>query len=55
MANFGSMNLTPNGARMYNSTATTDEILTMSQLPKQGDEEKISSDMSQSRRGVDLN
>jgi len=46
------MNLTPN---MYNSTAITDEILTMSQLPKQGDEKKISSGMSRSQRGVDLN
>jgi len=49
------MNLTPNSAKVYNSTATTDEILTMSQLPKQGDEKKNSSGMSQSWRGVDLN
>jgi len=48
------MNLTPNGAKMYNSTVTTDKILTMSQLPKQGDEKNFLSDI-QSQRGVDLN
>ena len=49
------MNLTPNGAKVYNSTAITDEILTMSQLPKQGDENKISSGMSRSQRVFELN
>jgi hypothetical protein len=49
------MNLTPNSTKVYNSTAITDEILAMSHLPKQGDEKKILSGMSQSWRGVDLN
>jgi len=49
------MNLTPNSAKVCNSTAITDEILTMSQLPRQGDKKKFSSGMSQSQRGVNLN
>jgi len=49
------MNLTPNSAKVYNSAATTDKILTMSQLPKQDDKNKFSSGMSQSWRGVNLN
>jgi hypothetical protein len=49
------MNLTPNSTKVYNSTAITDKILIVSQLPKQGDKKKFSSGMSWSWRGVDLN
>ena len=52
LAAYPAMNLTPNSAKVCNSTAIT---LTVSQLPKQGDERKISSGMSRSQRGVNLN
>ena len=48
------MNLAPNITKMYNSTAITDEILTMSRLPKCGDEKKILSGVSRSWKGVDM-
>jgi hypothetical protein len=48
------MNLTRNGAQVYNSTVITDEILTMLQLPKQDDEKKFLSGILQSWRGVNL-
>ena len=51
---YTTMHLRPITIKMYCSTATTDKILTMSQLPKQGDKNKISSGVSQSWRGVNL-
>jgi hypothetical protein len=51
---YTAMHLRPITIKMYCSTATTDKILTMSQLPKQGDKNKILSGVSQSQRGVNL-
>ena len=39
---------------MAQNAATPDEILRLSQPSRQGDETKISSGVSRSRRGVDL-
>jgi len=39
---------------MCNSTAIPDKFLTMSRLPKWGDENKVLSGVSQSQKGVDL-
>jgi hypothetical protein len=39
---------------LYRSTATTNEMLTLSRLPRQGDKNKILSGVSWSRRGVNL-
>src|ERR1700691_4891466 len=52
---YAAIHLRPIITKMYCSTATTDEILTMSWLPKQGDENKISSGVSWSQKGVNLN
>jgi hypothetical protein len=48
------MGMALNLAKMCNSEARTDEILTMSQLAKWGDKNKVLSVVSWSWRGVKL-